>query len=157
MKFVKKRRRMEGKTDYNARKELLKSKRARIVFRKTNRYVIGQYVKSEEAKDKVVTGLMSKELIDYGWPKTFNVKSLIASYLTGYLLGKKILDKGEKEGIFDSGLLRSVKKSRMYAFLKGVVDSGVKVKCKEEMFPEEKRIKNENSEKIKEKIDKRFV
>ena len=106
--IVRKRRRMEGKTDYNARKEMLKSKKGRIVFRKTNRYIIGQYVKSEEAKDKVIIGLTSKELIDYGWLKTFNVKSLTASYLTGYLLGKKILDAGESEGIFDSGLLRKI-------------------------------------------------
>ena len=75
------------------------------------------------------------------------------------LLGKKIKNK-EKDAraILDIGLSRSVKKGRIYAVLKGILDSGIKIKHKEEVFPDEKRIKGEylknkvNFEEIKSKI-----
>ena len=90
-----KRRRREGKTDYLKRLKLLKSEKPRIVFRKTNKYIIGQYVKSEEARDKVIFNVVSKELFKYKWPKEFqgSLKSISASYLTGYLIGKEIKKK----------------------------------------------------------------
>jgi large subunit ribosomal protein L18 len=155
MKTVK-RRRKEGKTDYQARLIMLKGERPRVIFRKTNKYVIGQYVKSEEAQDKVIVGVSSKQLEDYGWPKEAkgSLKSLPASYLTGLLLGKKIISKKEKgEAIFDIGLLRNIPKSRVYAFLKGVIDSGINLKCNEKIFPDEKRIKGEH---LKNSIPKIF-
>lgn len=162
MKF---KRRKKGKTDYKARIELLKSSKPRIVFRKTNRYIIGQCVKSEEAKDYVKVGIISKELLNYGWPEDMkgSLKSLPASYLTGFLLGKKMLDNDFKEGILDIGLLRNIKKSRIYSFLKGLVDSGIKIKIKDDTFPDEKRIigrhmkKSLEFEKIKENINRKFV
>jgi len=161
---VRKRRRREGKTDYKARINLLRSGKARIVFRKTNRYVIGQYVKSEEAKDYVLVGLTSKKLLKYGWPQSAqgSLKSLPACYLTGFLLGKKVLDKGEEEGVFDIGLLRSVIKSRVYSFLKGIIDAGIKVNYKEDMFPEKERLEGGHLKskidvnKIKENIERKF-
>ena len=58
-----KRRRKENKTDYLKRLKLLKSERARIVFRKTNKYIISEYVKSEDAQDKVIFGFDSKSLM----------------------------------------------------------------------------------------------
>ncbi|MBI5871711.1 50S ribosomal protein L18 [archaeon] len=149
-----KRRRKEGKTDYLARTNILKSEKLRIVFRKTNRYIIGQAVKSEEAQDKVLITTNSRELLGYGWPENAvgSLKSLPACYLTGFLLGKKISKKSmDTEAIPDIGLLRNVPKSRAYGFFKGVVDSGVKVKCNEESFPDEKRLTGENlKSKIKE-------
>lgn len=160
---IRKRRRREGKTDYKARLSLLKSGKARIVFRKTNKYLIGQYVKSKEAQDFVEVGVSSKELTKYGWPNdaTGSLKSITASYLTGFLLGRKIIDKeGKTSAILDIGLLRNIPKSRIYGFLKGVVDAGVAVPCKKEMFPDESRIygrhmkKNIEFEKIKEEVEK---
>ena len=90
-----KRRRRENKTDYLKRLKLLKSGSPRIVFRKTNKYLIVQYVTSEETKDKIEIGITSKKLINYGWPKNLegSLKSLPASYLVGLLIGKKILKK----------------------------------------------------------------
>jgi len=163
---MKLKRRREGRTDYKARINLLKSGKPRIIFRKTNKYVIGQYVKSEEAKDKVVVGITSKELLKYGWPSNSSgsLKSIPACYLTGFLLGKKILDRADKpNAIFDIGLNRSIAKSRVYGFLKGIVDSGIVVEYGKEIFPDEKRIKGEHLknkiefEKIKKNIEKNFV
>lgn len=156
-----KRRRKEGKTDYKARLKLLEGSLPRIVVRKTNKYIIAQYVKSKEAQDKIITGANSKELLKYGWEKekTGSLKSLPACYFTGLILGKKIKSKGEnKKAILDIGLARSIKKGRIYAVLKGLVDCGIEIKHKADIFPDEKRIKGEhlknkiNFEKIKENI-----
>ena len=123
------RRRKEGKTDYKSRLGLLKSGKARVIARKTNRYFIGQIVISDIAQDKVIVGVNSKELLSKGWPEELkgSLKSLTACYLTGILLGKKIEGSKEpiKEYILDIGLQRNIKKSRLYAFLKGVVVGGV--------------------------------
>jgi len=162
MRTIKKRRRLENKTDYKARLVMLKSELPRIVFRKTNRYVIGQLVKSKEAHDFISVGLDSRDLIGYGWPKEMkSIKSLPAAYLTGFLLGKRVVDKeGKIKAIFDLGLQRSIPKSREYAFLKGVCDAGVEIACGEKMFPDESRIlgkhlkRSVEFESIKQKIDK---
>ncbi len=161
MKTLKKRKK-QHKTDYLKRLNLLKGGMPRIVFRKTNKYIIVQYVESKEAKDKVVVGLNSKELLKYGWPEsaTGSLKSLSASYLTGYLIGKKILQKKLKQPILDVGMIRTLYKNKVYAFLKGLIDAGIKINCKEEAFPDEVRIKGgpmKNKipfDKIKSKIDK---
>ncbi len=151
MKTIKKRRKT-GKTDYRARLKLLKSSLPRIVIRKTNRYVLAQYVKSDESQDSVLIGVNSKELLKYGWEKESrnSLKSVPACYFVGLLLGKKIKNIEDKETILDIGLARNVKKSRVYAVLKGLVDSGIKIKYKKEVFPDEKRIRGEH---LKNKID----
>jgi large subunit ribosomal protein L18 len=139
---VPKRRRRENKTDYLKRLKLLKSRKPRIVFRKTNRYLIAQYVTSKEAQDSVVFGFNSKFLINYGWPSEFSgsLKSIPASYLLGFLVGKNIINKKLETPILDIGMLRNVKKSRIFGFIKGLKDAGIEINCKEEFFPREERI-----------------
>jgi large subunit ribosomal protein L18 len=150
-----KRRKLENKTDYKIRTNLLKSEKPRIIFRKTDRYIIAQYIKSEESKDKVIFGITSKDLINYGWPKEFSgsLKSITASYLTGYLFGKKIKEKKLEEGIVDLGMTRRIHKSKPFAFIKGLIDMGVKIECKKDAFPEDSRIRGEN---LKENFSKYF-
>ncbi len=149
-----KRRRKEGKTDYKARLGLLKSDRPRVVVRKTNRYIIGEIITTDVAQDKVVVYVNSKELLSKGWPKELagSLKSLSACYLTGYLLGKK---SKIKEGIFDIGLQRNVKKSRLFAFLKGLVDSGFNISYNEEVLPNKEILtKNQRTGKLISVIEK---
>ena len=158
---VNKRRRREAKTDYLKRINLLKGGSPRIIFRKTNKYLIAQYIKSKDAKDSVEFGFNSKILLKYGWPEkaSGSLKTVTASYLLGILVGKKITDK-KKLPILDLGMIRIVHKSRVYAFIKGLVDSGIKIKHKEGIFPDESRIKGEHLknkipfEEIKSKIIK---
>jgi len=121
-------RRLKAKTDYKARLALLKSGKSRIVVRKTNRYIIVQIVESNNAQDKVLFGVTSKILLAKGWPKekSGSLKSLAASYLTGLLVGKEAKEK-TKEAILDFGMHRNIQKSRLYAVLKGIVDSGLKI------------------------------
>ena len=159
-----KRRRRENKTDYLKRLKLLKSDSPRIVFRKTNKYLIVQYTTSEETKDKIEIGMTSKKLINYGWPKDLegSLKSLPASYLVGLLIGKEILKNKKETPIVDFGMIRIVSKSKVHAFLKGLVDSGVKLKHKKENFPNDERISGKHLKKdfskifneIKSKIEK---
>ncbi len=164
MRRMKFRRRREGKTNYLKRRDMLKSDSPRIVFRRTNRYIIAQYVTSHEAKDKIEIGVTSKNLMKYGWPKeSGNLKSITASYLTGMLIGKKIQKEKKKMPILDLGIISPVHKTRAYAFLKGLIDSGLEMKIKkDEAFPEEDRISGKHMKKdfsktfeeIKSKIEK---
>ena len=156
-----KRRRKEGKTDYGKRLKFLKSGKPRVVFRRTNKYFIAQYVKSQEAKDKIVFGINSKDLLKYGWPENVkgSLKSIPAAYFIGYLMGKKIANKKLEKPIVDFGMSRTLNKSRVYGFLNGLIDSGIKINCKTECFPDEKRLKGEHLknkilfDKIKSKIE----
>ena len=141
-----KRRRRENKTDYRIRINLLKGGVPRVVFRKSARYIIIQYVLSEEARDKVIIGTTSKTLMKYGWPEDMrgSLKSLPASYLTGLFFGKKIVREKLETPILDLGMIRSVNKSRFFAFIKGLVDAGVKIKSDKKAFPDEERIRGKN-------------
>ncbi len=149
---VSKRRKREHKTDYNKRIKLLKGGKPRVVCRKTNRYIIAQYVKSKEAQDRIELQANSKELIKYGWPEKGkgSLKSITAAYLTGYLIGKEIIKNQLENPIVDLGMYKIIPKSRLHGFLKGLVDSGLKIKTKEEDFPEEERIKGNH---LKNKVD----
>lgn len=159
-----KRRKIEGKTDYLKRLNLLKSERPRIVFRRTNKYVIGQYVTSDTAQDKVVFGVTSKNLMKYGWPEKMkgSLKSIPASYLTGYLAAKKILKDKLETPIVDLGMQRVIQKTKIFAFINGLVDGGLKIQCDKSKFPEKERIEGKSTKEdisktvaeVKSKIDK---
>ena len=144
---IDKRRRRENKTDYQTRMELLKSGKARVVVRKTNKYIIIQYVKSDEALDKVIIGISSKDLLKHGWDKTTSgsLKSIPACYLTGYYIGKKINEKEKgKHLVFDMGMARNIKAGRIYSALKGLIDAGVKINHSEEIFPSNEKIEGKH-------------
>lgn len=163
MKLPKKRRR-KSLTDYKKRIGLLKSDTPRIVFRKTNRYLIAQYVKSDKTRDYVEMGMSSKNLINYGWPEEFrnSLKSIPAAYLLGFIIGKKIIKEKKEVPIADFGMMRVLHKSKPFAFLKGLIDSGLKIKQEKNAFPSDDRISGENLKKdfsgrfkeIKSKIEK---
>lgn len=155
MKTIKKRRK-QHKTDYGNRLKLLKSGKPRIVFRRSNKYILVQYVESNAAQDKIVFGTNSKNLLKYGWPENAkgSLKSLVASYLTGYLVGKQIKDKKLDKPIVDFGMLRMVQKGKQYAFLKGLIEAGIDVGCPEKAFPSEDRLKGEH---MKNKVDVEMI
>jgi len=135
MARIPKRRRLERRTNYSKRRKLLEGRKPRIIARKTNRYIILQYVESRAAQDSVKVSVNSKTLLENGWPKEKegSLKSIPAAYLTGMLFGSKI--KKMQEGILDLGLERSTKGSRIYAAVKGINDAGAKVSCNPEMYP----------------------
>ena len=155
---IPRRRRLEKKTDYKSRFSLLKSGKNRLIVRKTNRYLITQLIETNIAQDKVIIGVTSKDLLELGWPKQKegSLKSIMASYLTGILIGKLAKEKRIESAIFDIGMNRNVSKSRVFALLKGAIDSGMKIPYNPDSLPtEEDLLKNQNLKglfKLKEKI-----
>ncbi len=135
------RRRHEGKTDYKARFYLLKSGKARVVFRKTNRFLQAQIVTSDIAQDKVIVTVSTKDLLQQGWPAKLagSLKSLPAAYLMGCLLAKKTKIKS---GVLDIGLISHVPKSRIYAFVKGMKDSGFDIPVNDDVLPTDEMMNN---------------
>jgi large subunit ribosomal protein L18 len=137
------RRRQEGKTDYKARLAMLKSRKPRLVIRKTNRYIIAQIVTTELAQDKVIINVNSKDLIESGWSKNLvgSLKGKVAAYLTGKLIASKAKTK-VKEAIIDIGMQRNVSKSRLYAVVKGAIDGGLNIPCGESVLPTLEELKS---------------
>ena len=137
------RRRKEMKTDYKARFVLLKSGKARLVIRKTNKHIIAEIVESHNAQDKVIASFASYQLLDMGWPKeaSGSLKSLPAAYLTGYVLIKRLKGK-VKDAVLDVGMYRNVHGSRLYAALKGALDAGLNVPHNAKVLPSEERLKS---------------
>jgi large subunit ribosomal protein L18 len=120
------RRRREGKTDYQARKALVTSRRPRLVTRASNKNVEVQIIIAKPHGDEVLASANSRELIkSFGWnAPTGNIP---AAYLTGLLCGLKAKAEGIKEAILDIGLVSPTKGSKIFAVLSGVVDAGVEV------------------------------
>ena len=158
MRGLPKRRRQENKTDYNARLSILKSGKARLLVRRSNRHIIVQVVTSEKAQDTVVLTVNSKDLLSHGWPenKVGSLKSRPAAYLTGFLAAHTAAAKGIKEAVFDIGMHRNISKSRLYAVLKGAIDAGLKIPHSVDVLPDQKLLESSETHqlinKIKEKI-----
>jgi len=136
------RRRREGKTDYQARKALVTSRKPRLVTRSSLKNVEAQIIIAKPHGDEVLVAANSRELIkSFGWKApTGNIP---AAYLTGLLVGLKAKAAGITEAILDLGLVSPTKGSRTFAVLSGVVDAGVEVPHSEEKIVKE-RIKGEH-------------
>ncbi len=178
MKRSLKRRRLEAKTDYRNRLELLKSEKNRVVIRKTNRYIIIELVESKGSNDNVIVGISSKKLLKYGWPEELrgSLKSRAAAYLTGFLFGVIVKDKSlslnsqrqteanvnvlndrakkkANECVLDIGMYRNIHKSRIYAALMGIIEAGLKVTHDQRVLPADDMIeKQEKTRSIFNKI-----
>ncbi len=135
------RRRREGRTDYQKRLSLLKSRKPRLVVRKTLRSVIAQVVQFSEKGDLVLARADSKELSDYGFAGKRNTHS---AYLTGLLVGKKAAKAGVKDFVLDIGLYAPTKGSLLFACCKGAVDAGLHTAFSIESFPSEARMHGEH-------------
>ena len=136
------RRRREGKTDYQARKALVTSRKPRLVTRASLKNVEVQIIIAKPHGDLVLAAANSRELIKtYRWKApTGNIP---AAYLTGLLCGLKAKAAGIKEAILDIGLVSPTKGSKIFAVLSGVVDAGVAVPHSEEKIVKE-RMKGEH-------------
>jgi large subunit ribosomal protein L18 len=136
------RRRREGKTDYQARKALVTSRKPRLVTRASNKNVEVQIIIAKPHGDEVLASANSRELIkSFGWKApTGNIP---AAYLTGLLCGLKAKTAGIKEAILDIGLVSPTKGSKIFAVLSGVVDAGVPVPHGEDKIVKE-RMKGEH-------------
>ena len=134
------RRRREGRTDYYYRKRLLLSEIPRLVVRKSLRHISVQLVEAKIKGDNVLVSAHSKELIrDFGWK--YGCGSIPGAYLTGLLAGFKGIKKGINKSILDIGIYRPIIKSRLFASLKGALDSGLEIPYSENILPDDEHIK----------------
>ncbi len=135
-------RRDEGKTNYGARLKLIELDKARLVVRLTNNHVIAQIVNISKEGDETVISAHSNELKQMGW--LGSTKNSSAAYLTGYLCGKKALAEDVDEAVLDIGLKSPTKGTKVFAVLKGAVDSGLHVPHGESVLPDDERIRGEH-------------
>ena len=118
------RRRGEGKTNYNRRLRLLKSKQLRAVIRVSNNHTIIQIIESKIGGDKVLVSAHSKELkTSFGWKA--NTGNMPAAYLTGYLTGLRASKKKIESAILDLGIFYH--EGRVLAAFKGLLKSGIEI------------------------------
>lgn len=143
-------RRKEGKTDYKARLKFIGQNKYRFVVRLSNKHVIAQIVTINSGGDETLVAANSKELEKLGWKA--GGKNISAAYLTGFLCGKKAL-KNEIDGATaDIGLKTSLKGSKLYAVLKGAVDSGLDIPHNDSVLPDDERINGEHIAKYSETL-----
>jgi len=136
---VKPRRRREGKTDYRRRLRILKSRKIRMVVRKSLKNTQIQFVEYKENGDNIIAMASSKELVSkYNWK--YSTSSTPAAYLTGLIAGKRAKDKGINECVLDIGRQVPTTGSKIFASVKGVIDAGVECPYSEEKLPNEDRI-----------------
>jgi large subunit ribosomal protein L18 len=147
------RRKREGRTDYKKRLEMLKSRKARLVIRLSNKRVLAQVVQYTEEGDNVIASADSNDIKEFGWK--YSGKNLPAAYLTAYLCAKRSIAGGNKEAVLDIGLHPSIKGSKIYSALKGAVDAGLDVPKNDVIIPDQKRISGENIAQYASSMDKK--
>lgn len=152
------RRRREGRTDYRQRQRLLRARVPRAVVRLSLRNARVEFIDFDFAGDKVLAQASSKELTKLGW--TAATGNIPASYLTGYLAGKRALANGVEQAVLDIGQKVPAKGSNVFAALKGMVDAGVDIPYGEGVFPSDDRLAgkhiSEDIEKMIEEVKSRM-
>lgn len=136
------RRRREYRTDYYARKRLLRSGEARAVVRRSNKNVTVQFVDFDMDGDKVRVAATSKELRKLGWE--YSCSSVPAAYLIGFLAGKRALKDGIEYAVLDIGMQHPKRGGVLFAVVKGMTDAGLEVPHSEEVLPVDDRIKGKH-------------
>ncbi|MDO8740371.1 MAG: 50S ribosomal protein L18 [Candidatus Woesearchaeota archaeon] len=153
---VRYRRRRTGKTDYKKRLALLLSNKSRLVIRTSLKNISLQVAEYHPPGDKILASAHSGELEKFGW--NINKGNIPAAYLTGLLFGKKMKEKKIGDVVLDIGMQRSIKASRIYAALKGVLDAGIDVPHSKEILPDENRTSGKHiQDHTKKEVQKMFT
>lgn len=155
-------RRIKQKTNYKKRLALLLSGELRAVLRKSNNNFVAEIIEYQKNGDKTIEHSVSNQLKKFGW--TGHTGNISAAYLTGFLTGLKAGKKGVKKAVLDIGLVTPVHKSRVFAGLKGLIDSGIEIAHDEKVFPSEERLKGKHLkqdslelfERVKKEIEKEY-
>jgi len=97
------------------------------------------------AGDIVALNVTGNDLVKkFSWPDNMSKKSVPASYLVGFALGKAALAAGHDDAVLDIGLAASTPGSRVFAALRGMVEAGLNVPHSEEILPSDDRINGEH-------------
>lgn len=138
------RRRREGKTNYRSRLALLKSQKTRAVVRKSLSGTTVQFIEYDETGDRVLAQAVHSDLKKLGWKHS--LKDTTASYLVGLLAGVRAAKVDQTEAVLDMGLQEPVAGSRVFAALKGLIDSGIDIPHGDSVIPGEDRISGKHKE-----------
>lgn len=140
---VKYRRRREGRTDYRARRFLTTSGLPRLVVRSTLKNLYVLVVSPRVEGDHVLVSKSSRKLgRDFGWKGGAN--SIPAAYLLGLMVGYQARAEGLDSSMLDMDLKTPTKGAKVFAVVRGAVDSGFEVRHSEEVLPSDKRIRGEH-------------
>jgi len=135
------RRRRLGLTDYRRRLKLLRGLKPRAVVRVSNTRTTCQLVSWAKDGDIVSVTVTGSDLLKkYGWPENFSQKSVSASYLVGFAMGKAAMASGESEAVLDIGLAASTPGGRVFSALKGMVDAGLEIPHGDNVLPDDERL-----------------
>ncbi len=135
------RRRKAGLTDYRRRLKLLRGRKPRAVVRISNSRTTCQLVDWSVSGDLVKISVTGSELSKkYGWPEDFSKKSVPASYLVGFAMGKAALAQGVEAAVLDIGLAASSPGNRVFSALKGMIDAGLEIPHSDDILPDEDRV-----------------
>ena len=153
---VKFRRVRDGKTDYRTRKQLLISRKPRLVIRKSLQNTQLQIVVPAPSGDTTLVSANTHDLKKYGY--TAGTGNTSSAYLAGLLLGYRAKKAGQTEAILDAGLYHTTKGGLLFAALKGAVDAGLSIPHDPEIFPSEDRITGKHIDKYrKTNVAEQFV
>ncbi|MDG1533991.1 MAG: 50S ribosomal protein L18 [Candidatus Thalassarchaeaceae archaeon] len=134
-------RRRNGETDYRRRMRMLRGGSVRAVVRVSNTQTICQLVDYQSGGDKILVSIDGRTLVDkFKWPIDASRKSVPASYLTGFAMGKAALAAGHDEAVLDIGLAASSSGNRAFSALKGMVDAGLEIPHGEDVLPDDNRV-----------------
>ena len=136
------RRRRENRTDYYARKKLLRSGEPRAVVRRSNKNVTIQFVDFDMDGDRIRAAATSKELRKMGWE--FSCSSIPAAYLIGFLAGKRALKDGIEYAVLDIGMQNPKRGGVLFAAVKGMTEAGLEVPHSKDVLPVDDRIKGKH-------------
>nr|XP_027205434.1 60S ribosomal protein L5-like [Dermatophagoides pteronyssinus] len=133
---VKKRRRREGKTDYQQRTRLVKqdldkyqAKKYRFVVRFTNNRVLCQVAYSTIMGDVMMCSADSTELVGFGMPGKVRADGEL------YSVDDEDLERRPFTAVLDVGLVRTTTGARVFGALKGALDGGLSIPHSEKRFP----------------------
>ena len=132
------RRRRENRTDYYARRRLLRSQETRAIVRRSNKNITVQFAGFGMEGDSVIVAASTKELKGMGW--THSCSSIPAAYLVGYLAGQKAVKAGIEYAVLDIGMQKVQHGGVLFATVAGMCDAGLEVPHGEDVLPDEDRI-----------------
>jgi large subunit ribosomal protein L18 len=128
------------KTNYRKRAALLIGRHSFITIKLSDQNVAAQVLRPTPSGDIVMASAHSRELRNLGWKGSLN--NLPACYLTGLVLGKKILERGTQDAVLYTG--KDQFTTRVAACLKGIVEAGVNIPVSEESLPDDFRISGQH-------------
>ncbi len=147
------RRKREAKTNYYLRRKLLESSAPRLVIRLSSHHVRAQVISAHIDGDRTLATATSTHLVrDFNWKA--GTRNLSAAYLTGFLVGVNAQQKDIKQANLDIGFQSVVYGNRIFAALKGAIDSGMQIAHNDIVFPNEDRIRGEHIAKYSEYLNK---